>query len=132
LANRKAAREEEIQAHGKPITFQSRLYRSKKIYNRKHAKQTIICIDDGFYVMPISPEKRPQNILSMLHLPSFISIIPEPDSKARTECHSPAGLFNATTCRLSPAACRAATYSEIISSSNRYFNVAGPVLPGRW
>ena len=33
--------------------------------------------------------------------------------------------------RLSPAACRAATYSEIISSSSRYLSVAGPVMPGR-
>ena len=33
--------------------------------------------------------------------------------------------------RESPEAYRAATYSEIISSSSRYLSVAGPVMPGR-
>ena len=48
LANRKAAREEEIQAHGKPITFRKQLYKSKKTYSRKQSKQAIIETDDGF------------------------------------------------------------------------------------
>ena len=41
LANRKAAREEEILAHGKPIAFRSHLSRSKKKYDRKQLKKTI-------------------------------------------------------------------------------------------
>ena len=41
LANRKAAREEEILAHGKPITFRSHLQASKKKYNRKQMKKAI-------------------------------------------------------------------------------------------
>ena len=50
LANRKAAREEEILAHGKPIAFRSHLYRSKKKYDRKQLKKTITLPDDGFFV----------------------------------------------------------------------------------
>ena len=34
-AMRKAAREEEIEKHGRPTTFRSLLYRSKKTYTRK-------------------------------------------------------------------------------------------------
>ena len=48
LANRKAAREEEILAHGKPITFRSYLQNSKKQYNRKQMKKAITQSDDGF------------------------------------------------------------------------------------
>lgn len=48
LANRKAAREEEILAHGKPITFRSHLQNSKKQYNRKQMKKAITQSDDGF------------------------------------------------------------------------------------
>lgn len=36
-ANRKASREEEIAAHGKPL-LRTRVHRSEKIYNRKRAK----------------------------------------------------------------------------------------------
>ena len=35
LANRKAAREEEIALHGKPISSRSVLHKSRKIYDRK-------------------------------------------------------------------------------------------------
>ena len=47
LANRKAARAEEILAHGKPITFRSHLQTSKKQYNRKQIKKAITQSDDG-------------------------------------------------------------------------------------
>lgn len=50
LANRKAAREEEILAHGKPIVFRSHLHKSKKKYDRKQIKKTITQTDDGFLV----------------------------------------------------------------------------------
>jgi len=49
LANRKAAREEEILAHGKPITFRSHLQNSKKQYNRKQMKKAITQSDDGLF-----------------------------------------------------------------------------------
>lgn len=48
LANRKAAREEEIQAHGKPIMFRGHLHKSKKKYDRKQLKKAITQTDDGF------------------------------------------------------------------------------------
>ena len=48
LANRKAAREEEILTHGKPITFRRHLQNSKKKYNRKQMKKAITQTDDGF------------------------------------------------------------------------------------
>ena len=47
LANRKAAREEEILAHGKPILFRSHLQVSKKKYNRSQMKKAITQTDDG-------------------------------------------------------------------------------------
>ena len=37
-ANRKASREEEIEAHGKPIIFRKLIHKSKKVYNRKNYK----------------------------------------------------------------------------------------------
>ena len=43
LANRRAARLEEIAAHGKPISFRSIRFRSKKAYSRKKLKP----IDEG-------------------------------------------------------------------------------------
>ena len=47
-ANRKASREEEISAHGKPISFRSHIHQSKKTYNRKNMNKAIILNDDGF------------------------------------------------------------------------------------
>lgn len=59
LANRKAAREEEILAHGKPVVFRCHLHRSKKKYDRKQLKKTITPADDGFSFL--SPNHRPVN-----------------------------------------------------------------------
>lgn len=39
LANRKAAREEEIQQHGHPVIFRSVTQKSKKVYDRKRLKK---------------------------------------------------------------------------------------------
>ena len=47
LANRKAAREEEILAHGKPISFRSHLHKSKKQYDRKRLKRAIKSMAEG-------------------------------------------------------------------------------------
>ncbi|MBR1433735.1 MAG: hypothetical protein IJ584_01335 [Bacteroidales bacterium] len=41
LANRRAARLEEIEQHGKPISFRKVLQKSKKAYNRKKFKSEI-------------------------------------------------------------------------------------------
>lgn len=39
LANRRAARLEEIEAHGKPVSFRKVLQKSKKVYDRKRFKK---------------------------------------------------------------------------------------------
>lgn len=44
LAQRRAARLEEIAAHGKPVSFRTALHKSKKIYNRKRLKKTEITL----------------------------------------------------------------------------------------
>jgi hypothetical protein len=42
LANRRAARLEEIVEHGRPVTFRKALHRSKKVYDRKRLKEQSI------------------------------------------------------------------------------------------
>lgn len=39
LANRRAARLEEIAEHGRPVTFRKAIHKSKKTYDRKHLKK---------------------------------------------------------------------------------------------
>ena len=39
LAQRRAARLEEIAAHGKPVTFRTTIQKSKKVYDRKRLKR---------------------------------------------------------------------------------------------
>ena len=39
LANRRAAREEDIALHGRPTSFRKALHKSKKIYDRKKFKK---------------------------------------------------------------------------------------------
>jgi len=46
-----ASREEEIAAHGKPISVRSRLHRSRKDYNRNTMKKAITFEDDGFFII---------------------------------------------------------------------------------
>ena len=41
LANRRAARLEEIELHGKPVSFRKVLQKSKKVYSRKRQKKEI-------------------------------------------------------------------------------------------
>ena len=38
LANRRAARAEEIELHDRPVSFRKMLHKSKKTYNRKRLK----------------------------------------------------------------------------------------------
>ena len=47
LANRRAARLEEIEAHGREITFRSVKHKSRKVYDRKRLKRAAIKSDDG-------------------------------------------------------------------------------------
>ena len=47
LANRKAARQEEIDQHGKPVSFRSSVHKSKKVYNRKADKKAGVDPDQG-------------------------------------------------------------------------------------
>jgi len=52
LANRRASRTEEIQAHGKQIMFRSVTQKSKKVYDRNSLKRAGIKSDDGsFFVL---------------------------------------------------------------------------------
>ena len=39
LANRKAAREEGIRAHGRPVSSRTVLHKSRKVYDRKRLKK---------------------------------------------------------------------------------------------
>ena len=39
LANRRAARAEEIELHGRSVSFRKMLHKSKKTYNRKRLKE---------------------------------------------------------------------------------------------
>ena len=39
LANRRAARLEEIAEHGRPVSFRKAVYKSKKVYDRKRLKR---------------------------------------------------------------------------------------------
>lgn len=38
-ANRKASREEDILAHGKPVSSRPAVFKSKKVYNRKRQQK---------------------------------------------------------------------------------------------
>ena len=41
LANRRAARLEEIEQHGKPVSFRKVLHKSRMVYDRKKIKKEI-------------------------------------------------------------------------------------------
>lgn len=46
LANRRAARLEEIAEHGRPVSMRSALHKSKKVYDRKRMKKADIPPED--------------------------------------------------------------------------------------
>lgn len=46
LANRRAARLEEIAEHGRPVSFRRAVHKSKKLYDRKKLKSKEIKGDD--------------------------------------------------------------------------------------
>lgn len=39
LANRRAARQEEIEAHGRPVQARTMIHKSRKVYDRNRAKR---------------------------------------------------------------------------------------------
>lgn len=47
LANRRAARMEEISDHGRPVSMRSALHKSKKVYDRKRLKRAGIEFKDS-------------------------------------------------------------------------------------
>ena len=46
LANRRAARLEEIAEHGRPVSLRPALHKSKKVYDRKRLKKAGLHPDD--------------------------------------------------------------------------------------
>lgn len=46
LANRRAARLEEIAEHGRPVSFRHSLHKSKRLYDRKRLKDRGLRDDD--------------------------------------------------------------------------------------
>ncbi len=46
LANRRAARMEEIAGHGRPVSFRTALHKSKKFYDRKKEKRAGVNLND--------------------------------------------------------------------------------------
>lgn len=46
LAQRRAARMEEIAEHGRPVSMRTALHKSKKVYDRKRLKKAGITNDD--------------------------------------------------------------------------------------
>ena len=46
LANRRAARLDEIAEHGRPVSFRKAIHKSKKVYDRKRLKKAGIGSDD--------------------------------------------------------------------------------------
>ena len=55
LANRRAARIEEIEAHGRPVSFRGAIHKSKKVYNRKALKRQASDDDLPLSLPPIPP-----------------------------------------------------------------------------
>ena len=48
LANRRAARAEDLVEHGgRPVSFRTVLHKSKKVYDRKRLKRAVIEFKDG-------------------------------------------------------------------------------------
>ena len=54
LANRRASRQEEIQAHGHLIRLRKMVHKSKKVYDRKQAKRADIKRDDSSFYFTVN------------------------------------------------------------------------------
>ena len=57
LANRRAARMEEIEAHGRPVSFRKAIHKSKKVYDRKASSRRKT--KDSWSFPPITFVSRP-------------------------------------------------------------------------
>lgn len=57
IANRRASRLEEIEAHGHPVISRTMTHKSKKIYDRKQFKRAAIKSDDSSYCFQSSIKK---------------------------------------------------------------------------
>ena len=64
LANRRAARLEEIAEHGRPVSFRKAIHKSKKVYDRKRLKRagenlptlrTSPSFEQGYPAHPLPP-----------------------------------------------------------------------------
>lgn len=51
LANRRAARQEEIESHGHPVQARTMVHKSKKVYDRNRIKRAIRKSDDGSFIL---------------------------------------------------------------------------------
>ena len=58
LANRRAARMEEIEAHGRPVSFRKAIHKSKKVYDRKALKRQASGDDLPLSLTSVSPSAR--------------------------------------------------------------------------
>lgn len=50
-ANRRAARQEEIESHGHPVQGRAMVHKSKKVYDRNRMKRAVIKSDDSSFYM---------------------------------------------------------------------------------
>ena len=74
LANRRAARLEEIAEHGRPVSFRKAVHKSKKVYDRKRLKRMEQKLSDEDYpgrhcVLPggLTPDGMLHLVLSCFH-----------------------------------------------------------------
>ena len=81
LANRRAARQEEIAGHGRPVSFRPALHKSKKVYDRKRLKRTGInedgcpfCICKFFHPTPCRLRKSPFLVISRVRIAPYLCI----------------------------------------------------------
>ena len=67
LANRRAARAEDLAEHGgRPVSFRTALHKSKKVYNRKRLKRTGIHSDDLSFLNITSGRNKDGHMMSEL------------------------------------------------------------------
>ena len=58
LANRRAARMEEIEAYGRPVSFRKAIHKSKKVYDLKALKRQASGDDLPLSLTSVSPSAR--------------------------------------------------------------------------
>ena len=57
-ANRKAARQEEIERHGRQVQSRRMVHKSKKTYDRNRLKRAVITSDDGSIFLGLASEMK--------------------------------------------------------------------------